>query len=766
MFKKKKLLRGLLCAVLTWGSICQSLTAQSVGGRVFRDFNANGSFDSTATLRENGQASLRVRAYDRNGANIASAMTDYWGNYSLNVGTTDSLRIEFDSIPSSDFASAVGSGNGTAVQFVGGGATNVNLGINYPPHYSEDNPKFLTPCYINGATNATGINDVLIRWSYSNSGAVAGDKAAIATKSQIGSTWGVAYARSNQRAYVSAFVKRHCGLLDVNRDSLGDIGNIYMTDLAPSVPTTNLWLDLTTLGLNFGSIGTDYARGLGLPTAPSHDASAVAKIAKIGIGGIDLSDDDSTLFVVNLFQKKIHAVHVSSKTLDYSLDVPNPNCTGGDYRPFAVKFYKNKLYVGVVCDAQTSQTEADLTAFVYCYENNAFTQVLTFPLGYARQLYFKNTLYYQWLPWRDVFDGGRQPFSATISVDMQPILADIEFDPNGDGMILALVDREGHTGGSNNFDDDTNSSRSVLSPGDILYAYKSGAQQWTIESGGDKDGVGPYVARADQTTTLVDRQNGATEFFRDDMILTNGTNTIGHREILAGGLAVMALQNRVDFIALDPLDVSFTGGTKRLNCYDGKFADAYQIYQTSIGSSSTFSKANGLGDLELIAAPQPIEIGNRVWVDVNKNGIQDAQEAPLSGVVVELVDSTTNSLVERATTNTRGEYYFSTATKANAADSSAKHNLNLTLNHPYKLQISNISGNAKPAALNNLDLTTANSGTNDGIDNDAVVVGSAAVIHFRTGLAGQNNHSLDFGFFRNVVVCKPLICLSASVVRQ
>jgi hypothetical protein len=738
--------------------------AQTITGRVFRDYNTNGVFDSTATLRENGQTAVRVKAFNRLGGQVAATTTDYWGNYNLNVGSGDSFRVEFDSLPAFDFPSNAGLNNGSTIQFVTGGATDVSLGINYPAHFSQDTPYLVTPCYVNGAVGATGVNDVLVHWNYYNVNTTTTDKRVLATKAQIGSTWGVAYARSTKQLFTSTFIKRHCGLPDFNRDSLGDAGNIFLTDLTtPSVPNTSLWLDLTSLGLDFGSIGTDWSRSLRAPNFPSQDPTAVAKVGKMGIGGIDLSDDETTLFVTNLWTKQIHLIRTSDKSLRTTLNIPNPNCTGGDTRPFALKFYKGKLYVGVVCDAQSSQDSSHLQAFVYAYDGNSFAQVLNFPLNYARQIYFKNALYSKFLPWRDVFDGGRQPFSATIAVDMQPILADIEFDPNGDGMILALLDRYGHIGGSANYDDDNLSSRSVLSPGDILYAYKSGDNQWTIESGGDKDGTGPFTPRLDQTTQLVDRRNNATEFFRDDMF-TNGNNTVAHREILAGGLAVLAAHNRVDFVALDPLDISFTGGTKRLNCYDGRYQSAYQIYQTPNNNPQTFSKANGLGDLELISVAAPIEIGNRVWRDDNQNGIQDAHEPALSGVTVELRNGANQALIATAVTNAKGNYYFSSTSRSDTTNVSFKYNLPLQYQTNYQLRIARATGTNQQTPLQALALTLNQIGSSRLIDNDATLQGNAAIINFTTGAAGENNHSFDFGFAPSS--CIRTICLPVVVTRN
>ena len=52
----------------------------------------------------------------------------------------------------------------------------------------------------------------------------------------------------------------------------------------------------------------------------------------------------------------------------------------------------------------------------------------------------------------------------------------------------------------------------------------------------------------------------------------------------------------------------------------------------------------------------PLEIGNRVWLDSNGNGIQDADEIGVDGVTVELYRN--GVLVGSTTTANGGQYYF------------------------------------------------------------------------------------------------------------
>ncbi|HEX3530837.1 MAG TPA: SdrD B-like domain-containing protein [Thermoanaerobaculia bacterium] len=51
-------------------------------------------------------------------------------------------------------------------------------------------------------------------------------------------------------------------------------------------------------------------------------------------------------------------------------------------------------------------------------------------------------------------------------------------------------------------------------------------------------------------------------------------------------------------------------------------------------------------------------LGDRVWLDYNANGVQDAGEIGINGVTVQLLDSSSNSLIATATTAGDGNYTF------------------------------------------------------------------------------------------------------------
>lgn len=162
-----------------------------------------------------------------------------------------------------------------------------------------------------------------------------------------------------------------------------------------------------------------------------------------------------------------------------------------------------------------------------------------------------------------------------------------------------------------------------------------------------------------------------------------------------------------------------------------------------------FGKVNGLGSLEDIAY-ETLQIGNRVWRDSNGNGIQDAEEPGISGVLVKLVDEGgipavdvgTGAVLPDVVTNSNGEYYFD----------------HLGGGRTYRVVIDP----AQPA-LAGLTLTPAFS-TKDGGDTlsdsngfyvvkddpetflggKPIAIGTI-VARAVTGTSGQNDHSFDFG---------------------
>jgi uncharacterized repeat protein (TIGR01451 family) len=154
----------------------------------------------------------------------------------------------------------------------------------------------------------------------------------------------------------------------------------------------------------------------------------------------------------------------------------------------------------------------------------------------------------------------------------------------------------------------------------------------------------------------------------------------------------------------------------------GERAGAYRVY--SRNPSVVFGKAAGLGDLEALCDAAPIEIGNRVWIDSNKNGLQEPGEQPIGGVIVVLVGP--DGSTRQTTTDAGGNYYFTVAP-----------------NTKYTVQISTNQG-----PLTGYTPTTVGNGTNVFIDSNGQANASGSIVStvITTGRPGSNDHTLDFGF--------------------
>ncbi|MCB9309228.1 MAG: hypothetical protein H6567_04105 [Lewinellaceae bacterium] len=755
-----------------------------ITGVVFRDFNANGLKDANEPL----VAGINVTAYSSTGV-CGTAVTTGTGatNYSLTGCGTGAVRIEF-TIPSTgacnlssaiDYTSGGGASYGSSVQFANGNSSNVNFAINAPEDYflPAENPRLYLPCYINGdpANSNVAAADAFVGVNFDATGAI--DH--VATAGEIGSTWGVAYSKQAQKIFTSAFLKRHVGL-----GPLGS-GGIYMID--PTTGNVTNWLNLDALGIatrGTGSytgpgplgplvpfspvIGTNAERVLGNGIdQPSYDAPAFAQIGRLSLGDLDISDDGRYLFVMNLYNKTVYridlvdpanpqaptAANVSTRITSWT--VPSPGCVNGQHRPFGLEFARGNLFVGLVCSGESGGVAADLEAYIYQVTNftaGTYSTLFSIPLDYDKGWafsYFGDPVVAEanqgWFPWTDNVDETLVQFYYLSHP--QPILCDIVFDVDG-SLIMSFFDRNGHQSGWNNYSPNSTNLRPTIIGGDLLRAYYNPTTcTYELESNGKEGPSSPKPATGGAGNS--EGPGGGEFYFRDCFDCT----AVGyHRETTQGGIAMALGSGETAVPVIDPLNYD-SGGLTWYNNTTGLDTKDYELYLTgntgTTPPSGTFSKANGLGDLEVSGSASPIEIGNRVWVDTDGDGIQDAGEAALSGVTVQLVKSGT--VIATATTDATGNYYFSNG--AGTSTSSAIYNITqLMPNMQYIVRIPNVQGASKQSALgtNNLTIANADATTNgDYRDSDGLLVGNNAEVTVLTAdipIAGANNHTFDFGF--------------------
>lgn len=746
-------------SLLLLASLFSAINAQNVTGKVFRDFDASGQQTTISpALIEPGVPAVTVKAFNAAGTQIGVAVqTALDGTYTLPVATTNQVRIEFSNFPAAYFSGPKGALSGTSIQFVNGGNT-ANLGINYPADFCGVNPSIITPCYINGdplANGDAGQEPFIVGFPYTPE-ATSGKNKYLAKGFQVGATWGLAYQRQTQTFFTSAVLKRHSGF------GTNGAGAIYQIKISATDTLTSLLVDLKTdFGINFGTDPRNLKKADSLfadKNTPNRDSTAFDLVGKMSFGDIDISDDGKTLWVMNLADRKLYELPIgipASKPATFTAHpITNPGCNNGVFRPWAIKFWRGKVYVGGVCTAENSGgVAADLKAYVYVHDPEGatgnFSEVINFPLNYLRGNVSSNGSNFvtaAWRPWIKSWSDinnpspGDGPFSHTVYP--QPILSDIEFDVEG-SMILGFIDRFGHQIGNRNYstllnDGTPRKTYEGVSGGDILRASLDNTGNYVLENNAKSGNV---------TTEGKDNTQGPGngEFYFEDNYF--GT----HQETVLGGLAFLSGHNEVVADVFDPLTEARAGGVKWFNNTTGALNSSYQIFGTDAGgATATFGKANGLGDLELACGLQPIEVGNRLWNDIDKDGIQDANEPALTGVTVQLFKNGVQVGSDILTDATTGEYYF-TGLIPNMSN--------------YEIRIPNVKGGSTQTKLAGYYITVANVGANgsDLIDSDASVSGTNtyASIPFSTGSAGENVHSLDAGFSFS---CVPPVAKPSGVV--
>lgn len=870
-----KFLLVLICLVVV------NLTQAQISGTVFKDFNFNGTQQTSGFPTEPGMFGVQVKAF--NAANIQLGITkktDVNGAYSFTaaeIPSATAVRIEFTAT-SGTFSAKIGTANGTDVQFVTAPSTTVNYAVANQDWYSNTaNPYvaangFTNGDAVSGGAGSAGVNNNLYVFPYTmrNAGNTALDDGGSTRRrpnSELGSVFGMAFQKPTRTLLMAAYLKRHSGF------GPNGIGAIYKSTVdATGVPgAATLLVNVSAIGIN---VGTN-PRTVALPATSSTrnaDVGVFAEVGKRGIGGIDISDDGKDLYLVNMFEKKLQRINIGSplKTSFTAADVTgswvitDPATAGMVWHPMACKTANGKVYVGGVVVKETSTTHslADTVGargVVYEFDpaTNLFTEVLRYGLDYRRG-FSNNDFRYPtkgnwWCGWQSNGNGGAaDPIQADYNTANgaftggvyypQPMLATIEFDVDG-SMLLGIRDRFGDQMGYQNLSNDglptgtgfgaANNFFRALTSGEILRAGKNLAgSAYAMEVRGQATNLGITTGTLDAAATgnptISGNWSPATSgtpwggfygpgwggtagtvpgggpnpgtrggyFYFNHNFTTTGTGTNGvgaattlngiagtainaHYQKSDGGLALLAGSNEVLTSLMDPVDVSFANGAIRLinsGANAGTMAQRLQLVVTVTGAPgdpTNCGKSNGLGDVEVLGDYQPIEVGNRVWNDANGNGIQDAGEAGINGVTVQLVspgpdgifgnaDDVVVATVATATVNGQsGSYFFSTLLIADARKPATFIGVganDILPGFDYQVRILNAAGTLQQASLAGLQLSRINVGANssDNIDNDGLLNGNDAGIIFNTA---NSDHSFDIGF-------KPLASIGDRIWRD
>jgi hypothetical protein len=460
----------------------------------------------------------------------------------------------------------------------------------------------------------------------------------LATQDQVGTTFGLAYDKYRHRLFQSAFARRYA--------SYGPEGGgaIY------TVPTDG------------GGAPELFAKVPGAAVTP-HDGADMLKDpgftdapGKESIGGLALSEDGSTLYAVNLLTRSLvsfDATGADAAAQKAAVPIPDPGCASpADWRPFGLATHDNTLYVGGVCDAESTQNRADLKAVVYAYDGGKFTAVLAHPLTAERGNVFTGAgtadQATHWNPWNTGLASWDSRKLGGAFIDPQPELAGMAFGRDG-SMILGFRDRFMDVLSAKGLDPRPldNTPEIGMSGGDITMACANPAGGYWWEGTGDCP---------NHATPANDHGEGGgvVEYFPGDFFAG------GHEETALGSVAYIPQQQWVVSTEFDPATSVETSGTGYYDITTGAgpgndtAANAYQF----VGQEQNgFGKAGGLGDIAYAAANAPIQIGNVVWYDGDHNGVQDAGQVMLPDATVTLLDAA-GKKVATTRTDAAGEYYF------------------------------------------------------------------------------------------------------------
>jgi len=252
----------------------------------------------------------------------------------------------------------IGPDNQGSVQNVVVGQGFSNLGLYTTSSQCTENPFLIIPCYVEGDYNGSIASEpsiIKVRASAEGHDFLGANHTAeyeadaIADYNSIGTVYGLAWQPNHKVYYAGAFHKRYTSFgpqgpdaiyqLDLNGNVKGHISldNLIGTNNSAGSDAH----DLTTSGN-----GEVYDLGVG--------NSSFDGVGKRSLGDIEISDDLSTLYVVNLFDRKIYALDVSSgdvasATIINSWDTPDPS-GASRHRPFGLAWHSGLLWLGTVDD--------------------------------------------------------------------------------------------------------------------------------------------------------------------------------------------------------------------------------------------------------------------------------------------------------------------------------------------------------------------------------------------------------------------------------
>ena len=711
---------GFASAPLT---VLDAPASGGVSGNVFIDENSDG----TIGTGERGYRGAVITAFDDAGAVVATAISNKSGDYTLSV--PDGVRVRIEARPATEDAGWIEEGyaGGTSVQFATAPAA-INFSFNDPQvHCSLSSPDVITPCYstldpITGQTNEPGlvttpssVGTTDVRNSSDTSPGIYTDSHPLMVPwTETGATWGTAYDPGQGLIYSAAFAKT------ASHFGPGGPGAVYVTDASAAT---------SVLGTFDAGVDTQIAyptNGFGNPANAASANPTIVSIFdeahKIGLGGLEVARDGSELYAINLFDRTLSTMSTADGAVSSIVPIPGtPDsgvqvgvCAPQDVRPFAASNYRNKVYVGAVCSAESTQDASQLEAYIFEYDPavDAFAADPVFTQNIA------HILNERCIRWSSEGCGGLTPWANSTSVAVRQLsLSDITFESD-DNIVLAFRDRW-----SDGF---TNASGATLVRACDADDDFGG---WVLETNGS---CGPTTGQIQGLSNQSSFISGGLFYGWDAMVTLHPSLTLGSTELLPASDEMLVT-------AYDNMQTRFFNtGWWAYDVNSGVPIRSFTLFERGPHDDTVYTvgKQAGIGEFSAMCDVAPVEIGNRIWLDADADGIQDPSEMPLGGVTVNLYDAA-GHLIATTVTDTDGNWNFNSSVD------------DIDFDQDYEVRLDNDADYQPGGPLAGLTLSDANADDSDGgdlRDSDAQLVGGIPRVSVHTGAAGENNQSIDIGF--------------------
>ncbi len=478
-----------------------------------------------------------------------------------------------------------------------------------------------------------------------------GSPASARVQNGIGAVYGLAYddgaLSGTPRLFAAAHLRRFTAF------GPGGPGAIYAIN-----PATGAWsLFATVPGNHWERSGND-----------THDSAATARTGTSGLGGIAMHPEGRYLFIVNISERRIERLDVTTGAFlpPMSLDgayAAIGQDAAGTY-PFAIAFAPQLVNdaPAMLVGLTNRRTATVFVATFYrtpggswnwgasLVQNLRGSDMLDRLDGTSLSGGIISSLHNgiggngaAWNPWVDA--EGEMARSNDRVAHPQPLLTDLAIAPDGQTLLLGIRDRAGD---QLFFRDPPPGGYQVTSQGDTL-AYRWTGSGWHLVS----------ISRADPLNRTPG--DGRTwpahryDVFTDNLHRFLAGDVPPHTENHMGGLALLpagADPSQTQVVATQ----LFGASQAAVSFYAGSGGQETAV-QTIIGQTMP-TKSAALGDVEPLCAYAYVQ--GVVWDDANHDGIRQDGEPRRANVPIELTDAA-GTVLATAATDAQGRYRFAAA---------------------------------------------------------------------------------------------------------